>query len=273
MTPMRTATSSLDLRRASTLDTALAILRDDGPRAVLAGGTDVYVALNFGTETRRRFLDVWGIGELRGIAVRDDVLAIGALATYTALIRSAEVQARLPMLVEAARLVGGAQSQHRGTVGGNLANASPAGDTLPVLAAADAAVVLRSASAERRVPIMDFFTGYRATVLRPDELIVAVEVPRVGGRQWFRKVGTRAAQAISKVAVACVRGDAPRIALGSVGPTVVRAYEAERALAAGASAEEAAALVERTIAPIDDVRSTAEYRRGVAGRLVRRAFS
>ena len=177
------------------------------------------------------------------------------------------------MLVDASRLVGGVQIQNRGTLGGNLANASPAGDSLPVLAAVDATIVLRSLDGERRVPIAEFFTGYRATVLRPDELIVAVEVPPVPEAQWFRKVGTRAAQAISKVVVAGVRGAEPRFALGSVAPTVVRARETERALASGASVDEAAEILGREIAPIDDVRSTGAYRRTVAMNLLRRFWS
>jgi len=269
---VRTATSELDLRRATSLDEALTILRDE-PRTPVAGATDVYVALNFGTTPVRRFLDLWALDELRDITTRDGTLVLGALATYTALIRSSVVRERLPMLVEASRLVGGVQIQNRGTLGGNLANASPAGDSLPVLAAVDATIVLRSLAGERRVPIAEFFTGYRATVLRPDELIVAVEVPPVEGRQWFRKVGTRAAQAISKVVVAGVRGGEPRFALGSVAPTVVRARETERALASGASVDEAAETLGREIAPIDDVRSTEAYRRTVAMNLLRRFWS
>jgi CO/xanthine dehydrogenase FAD-binding subunit len=269
---VRAAVSGLDLRRAASLDDALRLLRDDG-RTPIAGATDVYVALNFGTLAPRRFVDIWPLDELRGIAVRGDALVLGALATYAALARSPLVAERLPMLAAASRQVGGAQIQNRGTVGGNVANASPAGDSLPVLAAADAVVVLRSADAERRVPVAEFFTGYRATVMRADELIVAVEVPPVEGRQWFRKVGTRAAQAISKVVVAAVRGPEPRIALGSVAPTVVRARRTEQALAAGARVDDAAALLATEIAPIDDIRSTADYRRRVAGNLLRRFWA
>lgn len=266
---MRTAISGLDLLRPASLAEALDALRD-GPRMPLAGATDVYVALNFGTLETARFLDLWRLDELRGISTRGDSLVLGALVTYTALIRSPLVAARLPMLIEAARLVGGRQIQNRGTLGGNIANASPAGDSLPVLAAADAVLVLRSAAAERRVPITEFYTGYRKSVLRPDELIVAVEVPPVEGAQHFRKVGTRAAQAISKVVFAGVRGTAPRIAFGSVAPVVVRARATERALAGGAATEEAVEVLEREIAPIDDLRSTAAYRRRVAGNLLRR---
>jgi xanthine dehydrogenase small subunit len=277
---VRTAISALDLRRPATLDEALRILRDEA-RMPIAGATDVYVALNFGTLAARRFVDLWGLDELRGISVRgapgsspgQGTLVIGALATYTDLIRSPYVGERLPMLVDASRLVGGVQIQNRGTIGGNLANASPAGDSLPVLAAAGATVVVRSLAGERRVPVDAFFTGYRATVLRPDELIVAVEVAPVHGRQWFRKVGTRAAQAISKVVVAAVRAPEPRFAIGSVAPTVVRARDTERALAGGASIDEAAEILGEEIVPIDDVRSTADYRRRVAVNLLRRFWA
>ena len=266
---MRTAISGLEVRSAKSLSEALTILRDDR-RTPIAGATDLYVALNFGTLEPRRFLDIWAVDELRGISMNGTTLSIGALATYTSLIRSALVAKHLPMLVEASAQVGGVQIQNRGTVGGNVANASPAGDSLPVLAAADAVIVLRSAGAERRVSITDFYTGYRATVMRPDELIVAIEIPPVEGRQWFRKVGTRAAQAISKIVVAGVRSDKPRLAFGSVAPTVVRVPKTERSLADGAGIDEAAAVLSREITPIDDLRSTAEYRLRVATNLLRR---
>src|SRR5882672_6686811 len=164
---MRTAISEIDLKRASSTDEALRLLRNE-QRTPIAGATDVYVALNFGTLVPRRFVDIWGIDELRDISARIDRLIIGALATYTDVIRSPEVRRRLPMLVEAARQIGGPQIQNRGTIGGNIANASPAGDSLPVFAAADAVVVLRSVDGTRRVPFNEFYTGYRATVMRSD---------------------------------------------------------------------------------------------------------
>lgn len=269
---VRTAISELDMRSAASLADALRILRDE-KRTPVAGATDVYVALNFGTLEQRRFLDIWGVDELRGISERDDVLVLGALATYTSLIRSPLVVRRLPMLVDAARQVGGAQIQNRGTVGGNIANGSPAGDSLPVLMAADAVVVLRSAVGERRVPLTEYYTGYRATVMRPDELIVAIEVPPVEGKQWFRKVGTRAAQAISKIVVAGVRSTTPRIAFGSVAPTVVRVPLAESALASGAGIDAAVRVLSAEIKPIDDIRSTADYRMRVATNLLRRFWT
>lgn len=266
---MRTALTELDLRRAQSLSDALHMLRDE-QRTPIAGATDLLVAFNFGTLVPRRFVDISRLDALRDIAANGDVLSIGAMATYTSLARSLLVNEWLPMLVAAARQVGGPQIQNRGTVGGNIANASPAGDSLPVFSAVDATVVLRSASDERRVPFNAFYTGYRTTVRRPDELIVAIEVARVEGAQWFRKVGTRAAQAISKVVVAGVRGPTTRIALGSVAPTVVRAWNTERALARGAQIDTAVQALTSDIAPIDDIRSTADYRALVAANLVRR---
>ena len=270
---MRTAVSSLELLEPRTLAEALRMLRDEEGVVPLAGATDLYVGLNFGTLETRRFVNLWGLAPLRRIALRGEILSIGALATYTAMIRSRAVLRRLPMLAQAAREVGGVQIQNRGTLGGNIANASPAGDTLPVLAAADAVVVLRSAAGERRVPFAGFHTGYRASIRRSDELITAVEVGPIEGAQWFRKVGTRAAQAISKVVMAAVRGPAPRIAVSSVAPTVIRLSRTERALAAGAGIEEAAAIAGSEIQPVDDLRSTAEYRRRVVANLVRRFWS
>jgi len=254
-----------------TLRDALRMLDQEGPLVPMAGCTDLYVSLNFGTLTATRFLNLWGLDELRSIAVPDGVLSIGALCTYTDIIRSRAVRVRLPMLAAAAREIGGPQIQNRGTLGGNVANASPAGDTLPVLAAADAVVVAASSAGTRRIPFVEFYTGYRQTLLAANELIVAVEIPRVRGRQWFRKVGTRAAQAISKVVMAAIDdsgGDPPRIAVGSVGPTVLRLPSTEAALAAGAKVDEAQRLLLEEIAPIDDVRSTAEYRRRVVVNLL-----
>jgi CO/xanthine dehydrogenase FAD-binding subunit len=250
------------------LGDALAMLRDEESVMPLAGCTDVYVSLNFGTLKPTRFMNLWRLNELRGIDRHDGRLRIGALTTYTELIRSPLVNRALPMLVMAAREIGGRQIQHRGTIGGNVANASPAGDTLPVLAVADAAVELRSASGTREVPFRSFYTGYRQTVARPDEVIAAFYIAPVAGTQWFRKVGTRAAQAISKVVVAGVAGPAPRLAAGSVAPTVVRLSGTEAALARRATASDVERAVLDDIAPIDDVRSTAEYRRRVAANLV-----
>src|SRR5512138_2859564 len=173
---MRSAISPLELRRPRSVQEALVMLRDDGPLVPIAGATDLYVALNFGTLAGYRFLDLWALEPLRRIETRGAVLSIGALATYTSLTRSRLVKQRLPMLVAAARQVGGIQIQNRGTIGGNIANASPAGDTLPVLAAADAVVVAASAGGTRRIPLIEFYTGYRRSVLAASELIVGVEI-------------------------------------------------------------------------------------------------
>jgi len=270
---VRSPLSAYTLRRARSLTDALKVLRDAPETVPIAGCTDVYVSLEFGSPPGTRYLDLWPLSPLRRIALRDGVLSIGALATYTSIIRSRLVRSRLPMLVAASREVGGAQIQNRGTIGGNIANASPAGDTLPVLAAADAVVVLRSLSGERRVPFSAFYTGYRTSVRKADELVVAVEVPEVDGAQWFRKVGTRAAQAISKVVMAGVRSSTPRIAFGSVAATVVRAPRTEAALARGVSLDDAAVVLSSEITPIDDLRSTARYRRAVAVGLLRRFWA
>jgi CO/xanthine dehydrogenase FAD-binding subunit len=276
---MQSSISHRSLLTPTSLRDALTMLRDEGPLTPLAGCTDLYVSLNFGTLKDQRFLDLWPLDELRGIEAHGDTLWIGALATHADLIQSRLVRGRLPMLAAAAREIGGAQIQNRGTIGGNVANASPAGDTLPVLAAADAVVVLRRAGETRRVPFTSFYTGYRASVRQPDELIAGFEIPRVRGRQYFRKVGTRAAQAISKVVMAAViepktrSGRRVRLALGSVAPTVVRAVRTEAALAAGASDEAAAQALLAEIVPIDDIRSDAEYRRRVAVNLLRRTLT
>jgi xanthine dehydrogenase small subunit len=265
---MRTAIAPLSLLRPRTLRDALAMLRDEGPLTPIAGCTDVYVNLQFGTLDKLRFIDLWPLTELRGITGDRTRLRIGALTTFTAIIASPLVRKRLPMLVAAAREVGGRQIQHRATLGGNIANASPAGDSLPVLAAADAIVVLHNAHGERRVPFGAFYTGYRTTVKGDDELIAAIEIPPVIGKQYWRKVGTRRAQAISKVMCAAVRGPDVRFALGSVAPTVVRLPRTESVLASGGTLEAAQSVLRAEITPIDDLRSTADYRREVSGNLL-----
>jgi CO/xanthine dehydrogenase FAD-binding subunit len=270
---MAQSISGRSLLQPRSVGDALSMLRDEGPLTPIAGCTDLYVSLNFGTLAETRFLDLWRLDRLRGISARGATLTIGALTTHTDLIRSPLIRRRLPMLAAAAREIGGVQIQNRGTIGGNVANASPAGDTLPVLAAADAVVVLASAEGERRVPFTAFYTGYRQSVRRPDELIVAFEIPPVPARQWFRKVGTRAAQAISKVVIAGVGGDHPRLAIGSVAPTVIRLPKTEAAIAGRASIETIQRTLMDEIAPIDDIRSTAEYRRRVAANLVARMLA
>ena len=265
---MPVAADALALERPRSLKQALSMLASDPRLTPIAGCTDVYVGLHFGTLAARRFIDLWELKELRGIGLHGDVLRIGALTTYTEIIQSKLVQKRVPMLAAASREVGGAQIQNRGTLGGNVANASPAGDTLPVLAAANARIVLRNQAATRTVPFESFYTAYRKSVRHPDELIVAIEIPRIDGEQWWRKVGTRRAQAISKIMIGAVRGSQVRIAFGSVAPTVVLARKAAAVLQRGGSVAEAQAALRTEIAPIDDVRSTGEYRMNVAANLI-----
>jgi CO/xanthine dehydrogenase FAD-binding subunit len=253
---------------------ALRLMRDEEGLVPMAGCTDLYVLLNFHTLTTTRFLNLWALDDLRGVERDADVIRIGALTTYTELIGSPIVRRQLPMLAAAAREVGGPQIQNRGTLGGNIANGSPAGDSLPVLAAAGAIVELLSASGVRQVALTAFYTGYRQTVARSDELITAIVVPKPSpAPQYFRKVGTRAAQAISKVVIAGVGGSVPRLALGSVGPTVIRLPETEAALARGLPIDEAQAIMLTEISPIDDIRSTADYRRRVAANLLAEFWS
>jgi CO/xanthine dehydrogenase FAD-binding subunit len=258
----------MSLVRPRSLNAALSLIASDPTLMPIAGCTDVYVGLHFGTMAQKRFIDLWRLKELHGISVEKDVVRIGALSTYTEIIESTIVQKRVPMLVAASREVGGAQIQNRGTLGGNVANASPAGDTLPVLAAANARIVLRSKNGTRTVAFDSYYTGYRKSVRQPDELITAIEIPRLDGTQWWRKVGTRRAQAISKIMIGAVRGRDVRIAFGSVAPTVVLARKTAAVLSAGGSVADAQAALRTEIAPIDDVRSTSEYRARVAANLL-----
>ncbi len=250
------------------------------PWTLIAGGTDLYVPLNAGTLPDRRFLDLWRLNELRGQRESGGGLRLGALETFTDLRHSLPVRRRFPALTAAAGVVGGWQIQNRATLGGNIANGSPAGDSLPVLLALDARVRLVSGAGAREVDFQDFHTGYRSNARRSDELLESVWIPYParGTRQHFRKVGTRLAQAISKVVLATsvrvVRGRVAhvRIALGSVAATVVRIREAEDALMgeklAGKAITESARRLREVLAPIDDIRSTREYRLEVAGRLL-----
>ena len=244
--------------RPKSLADAVQIYRATPGCRPLAGGTDLMVMLHAGTvrPAPQAVLDLWSLAELKGVRLVNDVVEIGAAESYTGIIGSQVVQQHLPALAAAARTIGAAQIQNRGTLGGNLANASPAGDTLPVLLAYDAVVV----TDRRAIPIDMFFTGYRKTALESDELITAVQFP-LGREVAFRKVGTRAAQAISKVVMAVSRQPA-RIAIGSVAEVPLRARRAEAALNGG-DVEGAVAAVAEDIRPIDDVRSTAAYRRAV----------
>jgi CO/xanthine dehydrogenase FAD-binding subunit len=264
----------------------LAASTADAPITPIAGGTDVMVRITGEIgEPPARMVDLSRLAELRGITVDGTAVVIGASTTYTELRRSDACREHLPALVEAAATIGAAQIQNRGTLGGNIANASPAGDTLPVLLALDAAIVVGGSRGERTVPAADFWVAYRRTALAPDELVLRVRIPVAGGREArFRKIGTRRAQAISKVVIALAwrEGDGlraatwsdVRVALGSVADRPIRARSTEAVLEGAPptpeTADAAAESLAAEIHPIDDVRSTAEYRRVVAARALHR---
>jgi CO/xanthine dehydrogenase FAD-binding subunit len=266
-----------------TLPEAYGLLASDSYRPI-AGGTDLMVQITGELgDLPERVVDLWRLDELRGIFLEDGGahLSVGALTTYRDIRRSPLVREWIPALGKAAATIGAAQIQNRGTIGGNIVNASPAGDTLPVLLASDALIELGSAGGERSVPAAEFWTGYRQVVRRDDELVVRVRFPLRPPRiVRFRKVGTRRAQAISKVVMAVAyREDGGvwrdvRVALGSVAERPIRARETEAVLEGAAprqtTADHAASVIEREIEPIDDVRSTADYRRAVTARILHR---
>jgi xanthine dehydrogenase small subunit len=265
------------------LDQAYRLLAEAVHRPI-AGGTDVLVQLSGALgPPPERLLDLWGLDELRGINLDGDALTLGALTTYTEIRRSAVCRDLLPALVEAAATVGAAQIQNRGTLGGNIANASPAGDMLPVLLATDATIVVGSLRGEREVPAAGFWTGYRQTALQSDEIVVRIRIPRIADRRVrFRKIGTRRAQAISKVVLALswvaespgVPWRLVRLGLGSVAERPIRATATEAVmegrLPTSDTADTASVRVAAEIEPINDVRSTADYRRAVTARVLHR---
>jgi xanthine dehydrogenase small subunit len=267
------------------LEAAYALLADSdsAPWRPVAGGTDLMVQVTGELgEPPERILDIWALDELRGIRLDGEVLEIGALTTYTEVRISPVIAEFLPALAEAAATIGAAQIQNRGTIGGNVINASPAGDTLPLLLAIGAEMVLGSASGERSVAADDFWPAYRTTARRDDELLLRIRIPVEPDRLVrFRKVGTRRAQAISKVVMALSWrpvGDGSwtrvRLALGSMAATTVRAPSTEAILEGShptrETADAAADALTTELQPIDDVRSTAEYRRAAAGRVLHR---
>jgi CO/xanthine dehydrogenase FAD-binding subunit len=268
--------------RPRSLDEALRRLEEDPELVPTAGCTDLMVR---GPEALHRMdgvIDLLSVPELRGVREVDGALEIGATTSFSEIRRSPAVRAAFPTLAAAASVVGGWQIQNRATLGGNMANASPAGDSLPVLLALDAIVMAAGARGCREIPYAEFHTGYRQTALRPGEIVASVRLPYLphGSVQAFRKVGTREAQAISKIVVAMAgrlkksRIAELRLAAGSVAPTPVRLRAAEEAVLGMSPGAEAADLAgreaAREVTPIDDVRSTAEYRRFALQRVVRR---
>jgi CO/xanthine dehydrogenase FAD-binding subunit len=276
--------------RATSVDDALTALAEHDGAQLLAGGTDFMVEVNFGHRRPEHVISLQRISELRtwsrAASTVGDRLRIGAGVTYTD-IEHGPIGELVPALAQAARTVGSPQIRNAGTIGGNLATASPAGDTLPVLAALDAMIEVRSAArGTREIAIHDFLVGPKRSALAPDELIVAVTVPVLDGPQEFLKVGTRNAMVISVVGVALVVDRSQRkvaCALGSVGPTVVRARDAEAFASAAigwpelrASAEvadEFGRLAAAAATPIDDQRGTAAYRRHAVAVCARRALA
>jgi CO/xanthine dehydrogenase FAD-binding subunit len=264
-----------------TLQEAYAALAEGAANTrVIAGGTDLMVLLNAHLLEAAHFLDLWRVDELRGLADEGESLRIGALATYTHLIQSALIQQFAPALSAASRTIGALQIQNRGTLGGNIVNASPAGDSLPVLAAYDAEIEIGSLRGTRRIAFNEFYTGYRQTVLEADELVIAVRLPKLqdGEQDFFYKVGTRRAQAISKIVMAAKAKtaaatiEAIRIGIGSVAPTVIRAPQTEQLLAGATLTpeciEQARQMVSSEVKPISDLRSSAHYRRTVTGNVL-----
>jgi CO/xanthine dehydrogenase FAD-binding subunit len=274
---MRAYLPSYELRQPRDFREALALLRDEpGVWRPFAGGTDLMVLFEAGKLQHRKFFSLWHLDELRGISVTDEHISLGALTTYTEVQAHEVLQEEFPMLCQAASETGGLAIQNRGTLGGNIANASPAGDSPPALLVYDAELELVSAQGTRILSYDGFHTGYKQMQMRPDELIKSIRLPRTRQprRQYYRKVGTRKAQAISKICFAgLARLDADvikeiRLALGSVAPTVVRCSRTEDVLrnqkvdvrlVSAARAELA-----REISPIDDIRSTSKYRLQVA---------
>ena len=278
---MRSEPSDYELVAPGSLSAVLSLLAQQaGQWLPIAGGTDVMVLYGAGKLPTRRLVSLWNLPELRRIDVSDGEITIGAGSTYTDLRENAVVQAEFPLLTSAASWTGGIANQNRGTLGGNIVNASPAADSLPALLVYEADLILVSTRGERRVPYVEFHTGYKQTVMAADELILGVCLSRQFNDyfSYSRKVGARNAQAIAKVCIAalgkCSSGviDDVRIAAGSVAPTPLRVRQTEKLLhgkaITGGLITEARQMTMGEVSPIDDIRSTAAYRSAVLANLV-----
>lgn len=265
--------------RPTSLAEAIKMRADHPDATIFAGGTDVMNRV--GQETSLAgMLDLFALDSFVGVSRHEHGIQIGAATTFYQIVRDPLVNTHLPILRDAASQIGALQIQNRGTIGGNIGNASPLGDLLPVLLALDAQVSLASTRGERQVPYCEFCTGYRRTVMEPDELIVSVSIPILSDRtfQYWRKVGTRKAQATSKVMLAgvgettCNRVTLVRLGIGAVADRPIRLTGVEQLLLSKeldhSQIEQARALTLRSLNPIDDLRSTADYRRLVAANLV-----
>ena len=278
---MRADPADYNIVSPGNLQAALSLLAGEPAQWLpIAGGTDVMVLYSAGKLPNRSLINIWNIPELRQIEVLPDTIRIGAACTYTALRTHEIISREFPLLATAAAWTGGIANQNRGTLGGNIVNASPAADSLPALLVYDAELTLISVRGERRVAYGDFHTGYKQTLLAADELIRDISLPRrfSGYISHARKVGARNAQAISKVCLAALGQTAGgairdiRLALGSVAPVPLRLKETKHLLTGKriepALVETARKIVAKEIRPIDDIRSTARYRSVVAGNLV-----
>jgi xanthine dehydrogenase FAD-binding subunit len=279
--------SEIDVLTPQTMDEALSILQQRQPGLrIIAGGSDVIVQLRDGVMKADKLLNILPLRELRFIRKRNNRIHIGSLTTYSDITESRLMKEHAWVLVSAAKQIGAIQLQNTATLGGNLGNASPAGDSLPPLYALDARVVTRSKAGQREMPIEQFFLSYRTTALKPDELIEEVNFKPLNSkdRGAYVKLGLREANAISIVDVAVVlrhrdlNDSFPevRVALGAVSPVIIRAGKSEKALEGKPLNEkilsEAAALAANDASPIDDVRGSAEYRKNVVVSLVYQAL-
>lgn len=270
---MRAFIPNYHLITSRSLSDVLSLLaREPGVWQPFAGGTDLMVLLEAGKLPHKNYLNIWNLAELRGIEVTTDFVTMGALTTYTEVQANPILREEFGMLCQAASETGGLAIQNRGTLGGNIANASPAADSPPALLAYDAELELVSLDGARWVPYQSFHTGYKQMIMRPEELLVRIRLPRVRPDmiQYYRKVGTRKAQAISKVCLAATAimqletiADL-RIALGSVAPVPLRCIKTEAALRGSkitqSTTEKAKEVFVAEIVPIDDIRSTRNYR-------------
>ena len=278
---MRAFVPNYELTTPSSLAEALALLnKAPGVWKPFAGGTDLMVLLEAGKLPHRNYVNIWPLKELRGIAATDSHVTLGALTTYTEVQSNSILQSEFPMLCQAASETGGLAIQNRGTLGGNIVNASPAADSPPALLAYDAEIELVSSEDSRWLVYRDFHTGYKQMRIAPNELLSRIRMPRNtrGVTHYYRKVGTRKAQAISKVCLAALArldnaqiGDV-RIVFGSVAPIIVRCIQTENALRGrtpdAETIKSASATLSKEISPIDDIRSTAGYRLQVAKNLL-----
>lgn len=279
--------SEIEVLSPQTLGEALELLDQNQTQLkIVAGGSDVIVQLRDGVIKTNRLLNILTLKELRFIRQANGRIHIGSLATYNDITASTLTRTRAWVLVEAARQIGAIQLQNTATLGGNLGNASPAGDSLPPLYALDATIVARSKFGQREIPIGDYFTSYRRTMLGPNELIQEVHFPQLekNDRGRYLKLGLREANAISIVDVAVVLRDRKpdgsfseaRVALGAVAPTIVRARECEKSLTNRVlnpeNIHEAALLAANDAKPIDDIRGSAAYRKDVVVSLVYQAL-